>query len=84
MRVENESELITYSTTNPMYPLLLLRQKTIKNLWGAGMQQALEYAEILQIPFVFTSNGDSFVFHDKSAINGQIETELTLDEFLLW
>jgi type I restriction enzyme R subunit len=45
------------------------------------MQQALEYSEILQIPFVFTSNGDSFVFHDKTRTDGILEEELTLDNF---
>jgi type I restriction enzyme R subunit len=44
------------------------------------MQQALEYAEILQLPFVFTSNGDSFVFHDKTNLEVR-ERELTMDEF---
>jgi type I site-specific restriction endonuclease len=27
-----------------------------------GIQQAIEYAEALRLPFVFSSNGDSFVF----------------------
>ena len=52
------------------------------------MQQALEYSNILQIPFVFTSNGDSFVFHDKTRKDGVLEQELTLDNFpspeVLW
>jgi type I restriction enzyme R subunit len=48
---------------------------------GDGMQQGLEYAEIIQIPFVFTSNGDSFVFHDRTKVSGQIEKELSLDQF---
>ena len=30
------------------------------------MQQALEYAETLRIPFAFSSNGDGFVFHDRT------------------
>ena len=33
------------------------------------MQQALEYAATLDIPFVFSSNGDAFLFHDRT---GQI------------
>ena len=45
------------------------------------MQQALEYSEILQIPFIFTSNGDSFVFHDKTNTSGDLEKELSLDDF---
>jgi len=45
------------------------------------MQQALEYGNILQIPFIFTSNGDSFLFHDKTKSSGEIVKELTMDEF---
>ena len=45
------------------------------------MQQALEYSDILQIPFVFTSNGDSFVFHDKTETTGVLEQEISLDDF---
>jgi hypothetical protein len=33
---------------------------------GDGMQQGLGYAEMLQVPFVFSSNGDGFLFHNKS------------------
>ena len=44
----------------------------------SGIQQALEYADILDIPFVFSSNGDGFLFHDKTI--GQ-ETKLKMDEF---
>ena len=45
------------------------------------MQQALEYAETLDIPFVFSSNGDGFVFHDRTGTSGTIETNLALDDF---
>jgi type I restriction enzyme R subunit len=72
----------------PNVPIAIIEAKDNNKPVGSGMQQALEYSEILQIPFVFTSNGDSFVFHDKSATNGQIETEISLDNFpsprLLW
>lgn len=62
-------------------PIAIIEAKDNKHSLGAGMQQALEYAEILQIPFVFSSNGDGFLFHDKTISEGQIETELSLDEF---
>ena len=65
----------------PNMPIAIIEAKDNKHAVGDGMQQALEYSEILQIPFVFTSNGDSFVFHDKSSSNGQLERELSLDEF---
>ena len=56
----------------PNIPIAIIEAKDNKHAVGDGMQQALEYSEILQIPFVFTSNGDSFVFHDKSSDNGQL------------
>ena len=48
---------------------------------GAGMQQALKYAEALDVPFAFSSNGDGFIFHDRTGDAATMETELTLDEF---
>jgi len=65
----------------PNLPIAIIEAKDNKHAVGEGMQQALEYAEILQIPFVFSSNGDGFVFHDKTISEGEIEKELSLDEF---
>jgi len=65
----------------PNVPIAIIEAKDNKQTVGSGMQQALEYSEILQIPFVFTSNGDSFVFHDKTNQTGKLEKELTLNEF---
>ncbi len=65
----------------PNMPIAIIEAKDNKKSVGDGMQQALEYSEILQIPFVFTSNGDSFLFHDHSGQFGQLEQELTLDQF---
>ncbi|MEH6761862.1 MAG: DEAD/DEAH box helicase family protein [Maribacter arcticus] len=65
----------------PNIPIAIIEAKDNKKPVGSGMQQALEYAEILQIPFVFTSNGDSFVFHDKTLESGEIEQEISLDKF---
>lgn len=65
----------------PNVPIAIIEAKDNKHKVGDGMQQALEYAEILQIPFVFTSNGDSFVFHDKTIGTGEIEKEISLDAF---
>jgi type I restriction enzyme R subunit len=61
-------------------PIAIVEAKDNKKGVGSGMQQALEYSEILQLPFVFTSNGDSFVFHDKT--NPEVrEKEIGMDEF---
>ncbi|WP_340158257.1 DEAD/DEAH box helicase family protein [uncultured Maribacter sp.] len=72
----------------PNIPIAIIEAKDNKKPVGSGMQQALEYSEILQIPFVFTSNGDSFVFHDKTVESGEIEQEIALDNFpspeVLW
>ncbi|MEX2579936.1 MAG: DEAD/DEAH box helicase family protein [Verrucomicrobiales bacterium] len=46
-----------------------------------GLQQALGYAEILDTPFVFSSNGDGFAFHDRTGTFPGVETRLALDEF---
>ena len=45
------------------------------------MQQALGYAETIGVPFVFSSNGDGFVFHDKTGQSQKLETNLSLSEF---
>ena len=65
----------------PNVPIAIIEAKDNNHNVGDGMQQALEYSEILHIPYVFTSNGDNFVFHDKTKSAGQIEKEISLDEF---
>lgn len=62
-------------------PLAIVEAKDNTHSVGDGMQQALDYADILGIPFVFSSNGDAFLFHDRTATGSVLETELTLDEF---
>lgn len=62
-------------------PIAIIEAKDNRKPVGSGMQQALEYSDILQIPFVFTSNGDSFVFHDKTETTGVLEQEISLDDF---
>lgn len=65
----------------PNIPIALIEAKDNKHTIGAGMQQALGYAEPLDVPFVFSSNGDGFLFHDKTVKSGPIETELPLSAF---
>jgi type I restriction enzyme, R subunit len=48
---------------------------------GSGMQQALTHAEALDVPFVFSSNGDAFVFHDRAGLTQSVENTLSLQEF---
>lgn len=73
----------------PNIPLAIVEAKDNKQPMGGGMQQALTYATMFDVPFVFSSNGDGFVFHDKTAKPGEpIERNLSLDEFpppeVLW
>jgi len=48
---------------------------------GAGMQQALEYGEILDIPYIYSSNGDAFIEHDRTGRAEEIEREIPLEAF---
>ena len=48
---------------------------------GDGIQQGLDYATTLDIPFVFSSNGDGFVFHDRTGASATKEANLGLDAF---
>lgn len=65
----------------PNIPLAVIEAKDNHCGVGDGIQQALEYAETLKLPFVFSSNGDGFVFHDRTLTSGVIEKNLSLDEF---
>lgn len=62
----------------PNIPLAIVEAKDNRHSVGAGMQQAIEYAEVLDIPFVYSSNGDGFLEHDMKT--GK-ERELTLEQF---
>lgn len=65
----------------PNIPLAIIEAKDNNHSMGDGMQQGLGYAELLQVPFIFSSNGDGFLFHNKIASDGIVERELKLDEF---
>ena len=65
----------------PNIPIALIEAKDNNHAIGDGMQQALDYAVTLDIPFVFSSNGDGFVFHDCTGASDTPETVLPLDAF---
>ena len=65
----------------PNIPIALIEAKDNNYAVGDGIQQALEYAATLDIPFVFSSNGDAFLFHDRTGRGSQIESELPLESF---
>ena len=62
-------------------PIGLIEAKDNNHAFGDGMQQALEYAQTLEVPFVFASNGDAFVFHDRTGQSPQLEAMLALESF---
>lgn len=59
-------------------PIAIVEAKDNNKPLGGGMQQAMEYAHILDIPFAYSSNGDGFLEHDF--LTGK-ETELSLKQF---
>ncbi|WNV06572.1 DEAD/DEAH box helicase family protein [Candidatus Methylospira mobilis] len=63
------------------FPIALIEAKDNSCAVGDGMQQGLDYAVTLDIPFVFASNGDGFVFHDRTGLSATIETNLALHQF---
>jgi type I restriction enzyme R subunit len=65
----------------PNIPLAVIEAKDNSHGVGSGMQQALNYAETLDAPFVFSSNGNGFLFHDRTGLADKTEQELTLAEF---
>ncbi len=65
----------------PNIPVALIEAKDNNYSVGDGIQQGLDYAETLDIPFVFSSNGDGFVLHDRSGQSAAKEVNLGLDAF---
>lgn len=65
----------------PNLPLAVIEAKDNNHQIGDGMQQALEYAAMLDVPFAFSSNGDGFLMHDRTLTSSKMERELRLDEF---
>ena len=65
----------------PNVPIAIIEAKDNSHSIGDGMQQALGYSETLSIPFVFSSNGDGFVFHDRTGASTPREATLGLDAF---
>lgn len=62
----------------PNLPLAIVEAKDNRHSIGAGMQQGIKYAECLDVPFVYSSNGDGFLEHDMFC--GK-EREIKLEEF---
>src|SRR5690606_16365797 len=65
----------------PNLPIAVIEAKDDTRAVGAGMQQALGYAEILDVPFAFSSNGKAFLFHDRTGQSAEVEREIPLSAF---
>lgn len=65
----------------PNLPIAVIEAKQARFSVGHGMQQALAYAEMLDAPFAISSNGEGFLFHDRTGLTLPIERELSLTEF---
>lgn len=76
---QKRADYILYYKNN--IPIAIIEAKDNKHSVGAGIQQGIEYAETLDIPFVFSSNGDAFLLHDRTVELGKKEIELPLNKF---
>jgi len=69
----------------PSMPLAVIEAKANKHEVGKGLQQGLDYARLLDVPFIFASNGDGFIFHDKTKLGTpdahNLESEIRLEDF---
>ena len=76
---QKRADYILYYKNN--IPIAIIEAKDNKHSVDAGIQQGIGYAETLDIPFVFSSNGDAFLFHDRTIDLGKKEIELPLNKF---
>ena len=73
------ADYVLYHKTN--IPLAVVEAKDNTNTMRSGIQQAIQYAEMLDVLFAYSSNGDGFIEHDRSVESGPRERELSLSEF---
>ncbi len=79
-RTVKSADIVLYH--KPGIPLAVIEAKANKHEIGKGMQQGIEYARLLDVPFVFATNGDGFIFRDATAAEGEcLEKQITLDDF---
>ncbi|HHZ3579198.1 TPA: EcoAI/FtnUII family type I restriction enzme subunit R [Escherichia coli] len=79
-RTVKSADIVLYH--KPGIPLAVIEAKANKHEIGKGMQQGIEYARLLDVPFVFATNGDGFIFRDTTAAEGEcLEKQITLDDF---
>ncbi|CED57027.1 type I restriction enzyme EcoAI R protein [Aliivibrio wodanis] len=78
-----KADIVLYH--KPSMPLAVVEAKANKHQVGKGIQQGLDYARLLDIPFIFSSNGDGYIFHDKTKLgtseDNQLESQIRLEDF---
>lgn len=74
-RKKSADYLLSYKNN---FPLAIVEAKDNTQPVGAGLQQAIDYAKALDVPYVYASNGDGFV--EQNLITGEVN-ELKLEEF---
>ena len=77
--IKKFADVILYYKPNIPVAIIEVKKNTLS--MGAGMQQVLDYGAILDIPVIFSSNGDGFIEHDRSGYSTTIERELSLEQF---
>ncbi len=65
----------------PGVPLAVIEAKDNNHSVSAGMQQAIATGELIDVPFIFSSNGDAFMMCDRTITEGQREREIPLEQF---
>ncbi len=76
-----ERSFVDYLLFHKNIPLAVIEAKDNKHTIGSGMQQALRYATVLDVPFTYSSNGDGFLEHNRLGGAGVIERELLMSQF---
>lgn len=71
-----KADYVLYVERN--YPIAIVEAKDNHHSVSFGLQQAITYGQMLDVPFVYSSNGDAFYEHDF--LTGQ-EKQIALDEF---
>lgn len=70
------ADYILYYRSN--LPLAVVEAKDNRHNIGDGMQQGIMYAQCLEVPFVYSSNGDGFLEHDMTS-GKEREIKLSVD-----
>ena len=76
---KKRADIILYY--KPNLPVAVIEAKDADHSVGAGMQQALDYAETLDIPVAISSNGSGFVIQYRKNCNDVVTEEIDLNLF---